>query len=82
MIAETFNNCFLSVAENNNAKNEHNVYISCFPAITHSQYLLQTFTNTFLNIKIKSLSTKEVVNIINLSNKKILMDMMKYPLKY
>jgi hypothetical protein len=65
MIAETFNNYFFSVAENNNAKNKHNnVNISHIPATIHSQYLSQTFTNPFPNIKIKSLSTKEVVNII------------------
>jgi hypothetical protein len=65
MIVETFNNYFLSVAKNNNAKNKHNnVNISHFPATTHIQYLSQTFTNPFPNIKIKSLSTKEVLNII------------------
>jgi hypothetical protein len=65
MITETFNNYLLSVAEKKNAKNAHNnVNISHFPVPTHIRYLSQTFTNPFLNIKIKCLSTKEVLNIV------------------
>jgi hypothetical protein len=61
MIAETFNNYFLSVFRNNNAKNKHyNVSISHFPVNTHIQYISQTFTNPFPNIKIKSLSIRKL----------------------
>jgi hypothetical protein len=46
VIAETFNNYFLSVAENKNAKNkQNNTNISDLPDTTPSQYLLKTFIN-------------------------------------
>jgi hypothetical protein len=71
MIAGTFNKYVLSVAQNNNEENKYNnVNISHFSATTHIQYLSQNFTIPFPNITIKSLSTKEVVNVLNLSNQK------------
>jgi hypothetical protein len=65
VIAETFNNYLLSVAENKNAKNkDNNTNISYSPDTTPIQYLLETFINSFPNIKLKSFSTQEVENII------------------
>jgi hypothetical protein len=69
-IAEIFNKYF-TVAENRNAKNkQNNTNTSYFPNITPIQDLLQTFTNRFPNIKLKSLSTKEVEYIIKSLNLK------------
>ena len=65
VIAETFNKYFLSVAEKSNVKNKQtNINTSHFPNTTPIQYLLQAFMNPFPNIKLNSLSTKEVENII------------------
>jgi hypothetical protein len=61
VIAEIFKNYFLSAAENKNAKNkQNNINISYPPVSTPIQYLLKPFINPFPNIKLKSLSTKEV----------------------
>jgi hypothetical protein len=65
VIAETFNKYFLSVAENSNVKNkQNNTNTSLSPNATPTQYLLQAFMNPFPNIKLNSLSTKKVGNII------------------
>jgi hypothetical protein len=65
VIAETFNTYVLSVAENRNAKSkQNNTNTSNFPKTIHIHYLLQTFSNLFPNMKLKSLSIKEVENII------------------
>jgi uncharacterized paraquat-inducible protein A len=65
MIAETFINYFLSVAENRNVTSkESNNNTSNSLMITSTHYLLQAFSNPFPNMEIKLLSTKEVENII------------------
>jgi Notch-like protein len=56
---------FLSVAENNNVKNKlNNTNIDNLTDISPIKYLLETFKIPFPKIKLKSLSTKEVENII------------------
>jgi hypothetical protein len=65
MIAETFNNDFLSFTENRNVTSKQsNNNISSSLKITPTHYLHQAFLNPFPNMKIKPLSTKEVENII------------------
>jgi hypothetical protein len=63
-IAEIFND-YLSVAENKSEnKKQNNTNINNLTDITPIQYLLKTFKIPFPKIKLKSLSTKEVGNII------------------
>jgi hypothetical protein len=65
VIADTLNKYFLSVAENWNAKSkQYNSNTRNSPNTTPIHYLLQTFSDPYPNIKLKSLSTKEVENII------------------
>jgi hypothetical protein len=65
VIAEIFNNYFLSVAENKNENNkQNNTNINNLTDITPIQYLLKTFKIPFPKIKVKSLLIKEVENII------------------
>jgi hypothetical protein len=64
-IAEIFNNYFLFVAENKIVNNkQNNTNINNLTGITPIQYLLETFKIPFPNIKLKSLSTQEMENII------------------
>jgi hypothetical protein len=57
---------FLSIGKYINIKqSEHNSHNS--DNITSLHYLLQSFKNPFPNINLKSLSTKEVENIIKIS---------------
>jgi hypothetical protein len=61
---ETFNNYFLSVIKNRKGTSKQsNNNIRNLLKITPICYLNQTFSNPFPNMKIKSLSTKEVENI-------------------
>jgi hypothetical protein len=56
MIAETFNEYFLSVAENKKEISKQNNINSCkFPKITPNYYLSQTFFNPFPSMKLDSL---------------------------
>jgi hypothetical protein len=65
MIAVTFNNYFLSVAEDRNVTSKQsNNNISNSLMITPTHYLCQAFSNQFSNMKINPLSTKELENII------------------
>jgi hypothetical protein len=65
MIAETFNEYFLSVAENRKEiSKQNNINPSKFPKITPNYYLSQTFFNPSPSMKFNSLSTKEVEKII------------------
>jgi hypothetical protein len=65
IIAETFNNYFLSVSENKNVTSKQsNNNISNSLMITHTHYLCQSFSDPFPNMKIKPVSTKEVENMI------------------
>jgi hypothetical protein len=64
-IAETFNNYFLSATKNRkgSSKQSYNNIKNPLKA-TPIYYLNQIFSNPLRNMKIKSLSTKEVENII------------------
>jgi Notch-like protein len=65
VIADTFNKYFLTVAENRNAKSkQNNSNTRNSPNTTPIHCLLETFSDPFPNIKFKSLSSKEVENII------------------
>jgi hypothetical protein len=58
MIAETFNEYFLSVAKNRKeVRKQNNINPSTFPKITPNYYLLQTFLNPFPSMEFNSLST-------------------------
>jgi hypothetical protein len=62
---ETFNNYFLSVTKNiKGTSKQSNNNIRNPLKIMSIYYLNQTFSNPFPNMEIKSLSTKEVENII------------------
>jgi hypothetical protein len=64
-IVETFNSYFLSVTKNRKeTSKQSNNNIRNPLKITLIYYLKKTFPNPFPNMKIKSLSTKEVENII------------------
>jgi hypothetical protein len=65
MIAETFNEYFLSVSENRKEiSKQNNISPHKFPNITPNYYLSQTFLKPFPSMKLNSLSTKEVEKII------------------
>jgi hypothetical protein len=64
MIAETFNEYFLSAAENRKEICKQNNINPKFPKITPNYYLSQTFLNLFSSMKLNSLLTKEVEKII------------------
>jgi hypothetical protein len=65
MIAETFNEYFLSVAENRKEiSKQNNINPRKFPKFTPNHYLSETFLNPFPNMKLNSISTKEVEKII------------------
>jgi hypothetical protein len=72
----------LSVAGNRNGTSKQSNNIRNPLNTTPICYLSQAISNPFPNMKIKSLSTKEVENIIKSLKSKTLLDMMVYPLKY
>jgi hypothetical protein len=64
-IADAFNRYLLSVSEGINTKNNHDDFSNNnIKSTMPIHYLLQSFQNPFLNIALKSLSTREVENII------------------
>jgi hypothetical protein len=82
-IADTFNNHFISVAENIVTKNNHNdSSTNNTNNTTPIHYLLQSFKSTFPNFSFRLLSTKEIKNIIKSLKTKNSLVMMKYLPKY
>jgi hypothetical protein len=84
MIAETFNEYFLSVAEyRKEISKQNNINPRKFPKITPNYYLSQKiFLNPFPSMKLNSFTTKEVEKIIKLLSQRTPQDTMGHLPKY
>jgi len=80
-VAGTFNNYFLSVAENDNVSNTHS-NISSHTMNNSSMQFISNFKMPYPNIKCKPTLTAEIEKVIKSLKSKIHMNMMKCPLKY